>query len=78
MTILLQTAGFSIGGMLVMVQLRKHSYCKGCMLLLKKKGSKTRYYSRTRDMRAAVDDVLTKARDKQLQQGDPRAGGEGR
>ena len=38
------------------------------MLLLKKKGSKTRYYSRTRDMRAAVDLVLTLARDKELQQ----------
>lgn len=67
-TILLQTAGFSIGGILVMLHLRKHPYCKGCMLLLKKKGSNTRYYSRTRDMRAAVDEVLTKARDKQLQQ----------
>lgn len=64
----LQTVGFAAGGMLVMVNLRKHPYCTGCMLLLKKKGAKTRYYSRTRDMRAAVDDVLTKARDKQLQQ----------
>jgi hypothetical protein len=68
MALLLQTMGFATGGMLVMVYLRKHPYCKGCMLLLKKKGSNTRYYSRTRDMRAAVDDVLTKARDKQLQQ----------
>jgi hypothetical protein len=66
--ILLQTMGFATGGMMVMVHLRKHAYCKDCMLLLKKKGAKTRYYSRTRDMRAAVDDVLNKARDKQLQQ----------
>jgi hypothetical protein len=68
MTLILQTMGFATGGTLVMVYLRRHDYCKGCMLLLKKKGSNTRYYSRTRDMRAAVDDVLTKARDKQLQQ----------
>jgi hypothetical protein len=66
--ILLQTIGFATGGMLVMVSLRKRPYCKDCMLLLKKKGSQTRYYSRTRDMRVAVDDVLNKARDKQLQQ----------
>lgn len=64
----LQTIGFAVGGLVVMRRLRKFAYCKGCMLLLKKKGSMTRYYSRTRDMRAAVDDVLNKARDKQLQQ----------
>jgi hypothetical protein len=63
-----QTVGLAFGGLLVMIYLRRHAYCEGCMLLLKKKGSRTRFYSRTRDMRAAVDDVLVKARDKQLQQ----------
>jgi hypothetical protein len=63
-----QVVGFSFGGLLVMIYLRRHAYCEGCMLLLKKKGSRTRFYSRTRDMRAAVDDVLVLARDKQLQQ----------
>jgi hypothetical protein len=68
MMLTIQTAGFSVGGLLVMGYLRKSAYCKGCMLVLTKKGSMTRYYSRTRDMRAAVDEVLMKARDKQLQQ----------
>jgi hypothetical protein len=68
MRIFLQTMGFAAGGLAVMVYLRKLPFCKDCMLLLKKKGSTTRYYSRTRDMRAAVDEVLYKARDKQLQQ----------
>lgn len=63
-----QTFGFALGGLLVMAYLRSYAYCKECMLLLKKKGSRTRYYSRTRDMRVAVDDVLVKARDKQFQQ----------
>jgi hypothetical protein len=66
--LVLQTAGFSAGGLMVLVYLRRRDYCSGCMLLLKKKGARTRYYSRTRDMRAAVDDVLVKGRDKQLQQ----------
>jgi hypothetical protein len=68
MMLVLQTLGFATGGLVVMRRLRKFAYCKDCMLLLKKKGSNTRYYSRTRDMRSAVDDVLAKARDKQLQQ----------
>jgi hypothetical protein len=68
MTMGLQTMGFASGGLLVMAYLRRQAYCKGCMLLLKKKGSRTRFYSRTRDMRAAVDEVLVKSRDKLLQQ----------
>ena len=67
MTLFLQTMGFATGGLLVMIYLRKLPYCGSCMLLLKKKGSNTRYYSRSRDMRAAVDEVLYRARDKQLQ-----------
>jgi hypothetical protein len=64
----MQTMAFAAGGLMVLIQLRKQSYCKDCMLLLNKKGERSRYYSRSRDMRAAVDIVLTKARDKQLQQ----------
>jgi hypothetical protein len=64
----LQTMGFALGGILVYVHLRSITYCKNCMLLLSKKGEKTRYFSRSRDMRVAVDEVLSKARDKQLQQ----------
>jgi hypothetical protein len=63
-----QTAGFMLGGVLVFLYLRQRSYCRDCMLLLRKKGVRTRYYSRTKDMRSSVDDVLTRARDKQLQQ----------
>ncbi|MDP9052542.1 MAG: hypothetical protein M3O31_17750 [Acidobacteriota bacterium] len=68
MRLFLQTMGFSMGGLMVMIYLRKVPFCKDCMLLLKKKGSNARYYSRSRDMRLAVDEVLYKARDKQLQQ----------
>jgi hypothetical protein len=63
-----QTAGFALGGLASIFYLRSFPFCKDCMLLLATKGEKTRYFSRTRDMRTAVDDVLGKARDKQLQQ----------
>jgi hypothetical protein len=64
----MQTAAFAAGGLLVMFNLRRLAYCKDCMLLMAKKGEKTRYYSRTRDMHTAVNEVLRKARDMQLQQ----------
>jgi hypothetical protein len=66
--LVLQTLGFALGGILVYVHLRSITYCKDCMLLLSKKGEKTRYFSRSRDMHLSVDEVLTKLRDKQLQQ----------
>jgi hypothetical protein len=64
----LQTVGFALGGILVYVYLRSITYCEDCNLMLSKKGEKTRYFSRSRDMHASVDEVLTRARDKQLQQ----------
>jgi hypothetical protein len=64
----LQIIGFALGGVLAFFHLRSVTYCKDCMLLLSKKGEQTRYFSRARDMRSSVDEVLTKARDKQLQQ----------
>jgi len=63
-----QTLGFAIGGLVVFIQLRERPHCKGCRLLLSTKGERTRYYSRTKEMQAAVDDVLTKARDRRLQE----------
>ena len=63
-----QTLGFALGGLVVFLQLRSLPHCPGCMLLLSKKGEKTRYYARTKEMQNAVDDVLTKARDKRLQE----------
>jgi hypothetical protein len=63
-----QTLGFMVGGVLVFSQLRAISHCKGCMLLMTSKGQRTRYFARSKEMRTAVDEVLTKARDKQLQQ----------
>jgi hypothetical protein len=63
-----QTIGFMVGGVLVFSQLRAISHCKDCMLLMTSKGQRTRYFARSKEMRTAVDEVLTKARDKQLQQ----------
>jgi hypothetical protein len=64
----MQTLGFATGGVVVFFQLRPLPYCKDCMLLLKRKGERTRYFSRSREMRNAVDEVLMRARDKQVQQ----------
>jgi hypothetical protein len=66
--LLLQGIGFAVGGLAVFGYLRTLPHCKSCMLLLDKKGQRTRYFSRTREMRLAVDEVLTRAREKQLQQ----------
>lgn len=63
-----QTLGFAAGSLWVILYLRTLEHCKGCMLLLNKKGEATRYFSRTREMQHAVDVVMTKARDKQLQE----------
>jgi hypothetical protein len=68
MQIILQTFGFALGGLVIFVHLRQLPHCKDCMLLLSDKGERTRYFSRTKDMQNAVDEVLTRARDKQLQQ----------
>jgi hypothetical protein len=68
MLFLLQTFGFTVGGVVVFSQLRAISHCKSCMLLMTSKGQRTRYFARSKEMRTAVDEVLTKARDKQLQQ----------
>jgi len=66
--IILQTFGFALGGLVMFVHLRQLPHCKDCMLLLSDKGERTRYFSRTKDMQNAVDEVLTRARDRQLQQ----------
>ena len=68
MLLLLQTLGFAQGGLIVFFYVRSLPHCKGCMMLLNLKGKQTRYFSRSRDMRASVDEVLNRARDKQLQQ----------
>ena len=64
----LQTVGFSLGGIVVFIFVRQQQYCKSCMLLLRKKGAQTRYFGRSSDMRNSVDDVLAKARDKHLRE----------
>lgn len=64
----LQTLGFALGGLLVFFYLRSLPHCKNCMMLLNLKGKETRYFSRSREMRTSVDEVLMRARDKQLQQ----------
>jgi hypothetical protein len=63
----LQVAGFAFGGLAVFGYLRSLPHCQSCMLLLSRKGKKTRYFSRSREMRSAVDEVLVQAREKQLQ-----------
>ncbi|MGA1983953.1 MAG: hypothetical protein ABSG84_15985 [Acidobacteriaceae bacterium] len=65
--LLLQVAGFAVGGLAVLFNLRSLPHCQSCMLLLNVKGTKTRYFSRSREMRSAVDEVLVQAREKQLQ-----------
>jgi hypothetical protein len=64
----LQTTGFSLGGILAFLIIRQQQYCKNCMLLLNRKGAQTRYFGRSSDMRNSVDDVLAKAREKQLRE----------
>lgn len=66
--LLVQMLGFAAGGIAVFGYLRSLPHCKSCMLLLNVKGRKIRYFSRTREMRSSVDEVLMRARDKQLQQ----------
>jgi hypothetical protein len=66
--LMVQTMAFAAGGLAVFGYLRSLPHCTGCMLLLSKKGERTRYFSRTREMRAAVDEVLARARERQLQQ----------
>lgn len=66
--LIVQLMGFAAGGLAVFGYLRSLPHCKSCMLLLNLKGARTRYFSRTREMRAAVDEVLTRARERQLQQ----------
>jgi len=68
MLLALQTLGFAQGALIIFFYVRTLPHCKGCMLLLKVKGRNTRFFSRSRDMRSAVDEVLMRARDKQLQQ----------
>jgi hypothetical protein len=68
MLLALQTLGFAQGGLLAFFYVRSLPHCKGCMLLLNMKGKQTRYFSRSREMRSSVDEVLMRARDKQLQQ----------
>ena len=64
----LQALGFAIGSLLVFFHLRSQAHCEDCMLLLSRKGVKTRYYVRTPEMRNSVDDVMTKAREKHLRE----------
>jgi hypothetical protein len=65
--LLLQVMGFAVGGVAVLFNLRSLPHCQSCMLLLNRKGTKTRYFSRSREMRSAADEVLSQAREKQLQ-----------
>jgi hypothetical protein len=64
----LQALGFAMGSLLVFFHLRSQTHCEDCMLLLTRKGVKTRYYVRTPEMRNSVDDVLNKAREKHLRE----------
>lgn len=64
----LETLGFSLGGILAFLIIRKQPHCKHCMILQTSKGVQTRYYGRASDMRNSVDDVLMKAREKQLRE----------
>jgi hypothetical protein len=64
----MQTLGFALGGIAVFLHLRSLPYCKECSVLMSKKGERRRYFARTNELQSAVDAVLTKARDKQLQQ----------
>src|ERR1039457_3068202 len=61
----LQVAGFAFGGLAVFGYLRSLPHCQSCMLLLSRKGKKTRYFSRSREMRSAVDEVFLQARGKE-------------
>lgn len=65
---LLQTLGFAVGSLAVFFHLRSFPYCEDCMLLLSPKGTKTRYYLRAPEMRNSVDDVLNRARERQLRE----------
>jgi hypothetical protein len=65
---LLQAIGFAIGSLAVFFHLRSFPHCEDCMLLLSPKGAKTRYYLRAPEMRNSVDDVLNKARERQLRE----------
>jgi hypothetical protein len=64
----LQVFGFALGSLIVFIHLRSLTHCEDCMLLLSKKGEKTRYYIRTPEMRNSVDDVLNKARERHLRE----------
>jgi hypothetical protein len=65
---LLQTLGFAVGSLVVYFHLRSLTHCEDCMLLLTPKGAQTRYYLRAPEMRNSVDDVLNKARERQLRE----------
>jgi len=63
-----QVFGFAIGAFVAIGFVRGRLYCSQCMLLLSKKGAQTRYFNRSQDMQSATDDVLTKARERQLRE----------
>jgi len=63
----LQFAGFSIGGLAAYSLLRSRPYCDDCSLLLRSKGAQTRYFSGLNDINGSVEDVISKAKDRRLQ-----------
>jgi hypothetical protein len=63
-----QMVCFALGGIVAYTRLRSLSYCDGCKLFLRTKGTQTRYFDREREIRSSVDDFLTNVKGRRFRQ----------
>jgi hypothetical protein len=64
----LQLLGFALGGLLACYHLRSLAFCDDCLLFLSRKGTRTRYFDRERDIYGMTDEFLSKAKIRRYQQ----------
>jgi hypothetical protein len=66
--LVLQAAGFALGGLVVFGFLRSLPFCGDCNLFMSKKGAQTRYFMREQEAKSSVDGFLEIAKSRRLQE----------
>ncbi len=64
----LEGAGFALGGLLMFGMLRRLSHCEDCQVFLAKKGEQVRYFDNSDKMQDSLNGFMTRVRDRRYKQ----------